>query len=178
MALVELMERGHLKHVVSQNVDGLHRKSGIPSHNISEVHGNTNLEKCTSCGREYMRDFRCREAQKVHDHKTSRKCDDPDCRGQLIDTIINFGENLDENILNSGFGNCRSADLCLAMGSSLRVTPAADMPASTAEGGGNLVIINLQKTPLDAYATLCIYGKCDEVIMLLMKKLGYELPAW
>lgn len=64
------------------------------------------------------------------------------------------------------------------MGSSLRVTPAADMPAETAKNGGNLVIVNLQKTPLDKYATLCIYGKCDDVMMLLMKKLGYSVPAW
>ncbi len=79
--MVELMEKGHLKYIVSQNVDGLHRKSGIPRENISEVHGNTNLEKCVSCSKEYMRDFRCREAMTVHDHKTSRQCDDPLCRG-------------------------------------------------------------------------------------------------
>ncbi len=68
MALFELMEQKHLKHVVSQNVDGLHRKSGIAPEKLCEVHGNTNLEVCIKCGKEYMRDFRVRNAQKVHDH--------------------------------------------------------------------------------------------------------------
>ena len=91
----------------------------------------------------------------------------------MHDTIINFGENLNENILELGFQNCQAADLCLVMGTSLRVTPAADMPKMTALKGGNLVICNLQKTPLDNLATLCIYEKCDVIMELLMKKLGY-----
>eukprot|EP00493_Phyllostaurus_siculus_P022227 UN22559 len=46
MALYALLESVTLKHVISQNVDGLHRKSGIPRHKLTEVHGNTNLEIC------------------------------------------------------------------------------------------------------------------------------------
>ena len=130
MGFVELMERGHLKHVISQNVDGLHRRSGIDPHRLSEVHGNTNLEICKKCGKEYMRDFRVRTAQKVHSHETGRKCEDPNCKGDMIDTIINFGENLNKDILDAGFQNGAMSDLCVAMGSSLRVTPAADMPSS------------------------------------------------
>lgn len=143
MAMCELVERKHLKFVVSQNVDGLHRKSGIKPEFLAEVHGNTNLEVCENCGKEYMRDFRVRNAQKVHDHRTGRTCDNRVCNGHLKDTIINFGENLNDNILELGFQNCQNADLCLAMGSSLRVTPAADMPKACAENGGNLVIVNL-----------------------------------
>ena len=60
MSLVELMQKGYLKHIISQNVDGLHRKSGIPANQISELHGNTNLESCVKCGVGYMRDFRVR----------------------------------------------------------------------------------------------------------------------
>lgn len=62
MSMVELMNKGYLKHVISQNTDGLHRKSGIPADKISEVHGNTNKEECMKCGKEYMRDFRTRTA--------------------------------------------------------------------------------------------------------------------
>jgi len=92
MALVALMEAGLLKFLISQNVDGLHRKSGIAPDMIAELHGNTNLEICTKCNREFLRDFRVRNAQAVHDHKTGRKCDDPLCGGELIDTIFNFNE--------------------------------------------------------------------------------------
>ena len=52
------------------------------------------------------------------------------------------------------------------------------MPLATAQNGGNLVLINLQATPIDQYATLVINGKCDDVMVLLMKKLGYQIPAW
>lgn len=64
------------------------------------------------------------------------------------------------------------------MGSSLRVTPAADIPKATFDNGGKLVIVNLQKTPLDAYAALNIYGKCDDVMERLMKKMCIEIPKW
>ena len=175
MAMVELMEKKHLKHVVSCNVDGLHRKSGIPADNLSELHGNTNLELCMKCEREHMRDFRVRSATKVKEHKTGRKCDTVGCGGDLKDTIINFGEDYNEGIYDVAFHNCQIADLCIAMGSSLRVSPICQ---KTAQAGGNLIICNLQKTPLDKYATLCIHAKCDDIMELLMKKLGYEIPAW
>ena len=105
MALVALLDCGLLKHIISQNTDGLHRKSGVPSDKISEVHGNTNKEVCTKCNREYMRDFRVRTAKGVHEHKTGRKCDDSKCKGDLKDSIINFNENLDEKILETGFAH-------------------------------------------------------------------------
>ena len=103
MALVRLMESGHMKFLVSQNVDGLHRRSGVPPGQLAELHGNTNLEICKRCKKEYMRDFRVRTAQKVHDHLTGRRCDNPECKGELQDTIINFGENLNSRIINAGF---------------------------------------------------------------------------
>ena len=99
MALLALMEARLLKFLISQNVDGLHRKSGISSDMIAELHGNTNLEICSKCSREYLRDFRVRNAQEVHDHKTGRKCEDPVCIGDLHDTIINFNEVLISDIM-------------------------------------------------------------------------------
>ena len=130
------------------------------------------------CGREYMRDFGVRNAKGTKEHKTGRKCDDPNCRGDLKDTIINFGENLREDILDTGFAHGSEADVMLCVGSSMRVNPAAEMASLTAERGRNLVIINLMKTPLDAGATLVINGKCQVVFELLMKKLGMAIPEW
>ncbi len=114
----------------------------------------------------------------MHDHKTGRKCDDPLCKGELHDTIINFNENLREKDLDLGFSHSSVSDLHLVMGSSLRVTPAADMPRMTAEKGGKLVIVNLQKTPMDPYAALVIHGKCDDVMKITMQKLAIEIPQW
>ena len=140
MALLKLIDEGILKFLVSQNIDGLHRKSGITYEKIAELHGNRNLEKCGKCGKNYMRDYRTRTALEVHDHKTGRKCDNPKCGGDLYDTIVNFEENLPERDINLGFEHCGKADLCLALGSSLVVTTAADMPAQSAKNG-KLVIV-------------------------------------
>ena len=142
------------------------------------MHGNRNKEECMKCGRDYMRDFAVRNARGTKEHKTGRKCDDPACRGDLKDTIINFGENLNEDILNTGFAHGSEADLMVCVGSSMRVNPAAEMAGLTAERGRNLVIINLMKTPLDKYASLVINGRCQAVFELLMKKLSIAIPEW
>lgn len=60
-----------------------------------------------------MRDFRVRNAQKVHDHETGRKCEN--CGGMLYDTIINFSENLPEKALTDGFAHSKKSDLCLIL---------------------------------------------------------------
>ena len=176
MALVALEQRGLLKHIISQNIDGLHRRSAFPPEKLSEVHGNTNLEVCLKkgCRRQYLRDYKCRTAQKTHDHKTTRRCV---CGEPLYDSIVNFGEDLPAKVLDDGFAHAAKADLCLALGSSLRVTPAADMPQQVGETkGSDLVIVNLQKTPLDRYASLCIYAFCDQVMELLCAKLQLQIP--
>lgn len=88
-----------------------------------------------------MRDFRTRNAQKVHDHETGRLCEDPKCKGKLMDSIINFGENLPAKDLDDGYTHSQFADLMVCIGSSLRVNPAADMPVESVNNGGKLVII-------------------------------------
>ena len=62
MAFVVLSDSNLLKFLISQNVDGLHRKSGTPPEKIVELHGNTNIEICTKCKKEYLRDYRVRNA--------------------------------------------------------------------------------------------------------------------
>uniref|UniRef100_A0A1X7STS1 Regulatory protein SIR2 homolog 7 n=2 Tax=Amphimedon queenslandica TaxID=400682 RepID=A0A1X7STS1_AMPQE len=107
-----------------------------------------------------------------------RKCDDPSCQGILRDTIINFGEDLPDSELTRGTEEGEVADLCLAMGSSLTVTPAADIPECVTERGEKLVIVNLQKTPLHNMAALCIHAKCEEVSTMVMEKLGLPIPEF
>jgi mono-ADP-ribosyltransferase sirtuin 6 len=66
MALVELQNRGILKHLVSQNVDGLHGESGILPDAISELHGNNKREHCENCGKEYFRGTLPHVPMKIH----------------------------------------------------------------------------------------------------------------
>lgn len=178
MALVEMMNKGYLKHIVSQNIDGLHRKSGIPADGISELHGNTNCEQCAKCGTQYMRDYRVRTSNKVYDHKTGRKCDNKSCNGDLKDTILNFGEYYDEDLLDGADTQGAMADVMLVIGSSMRVQTAAEVATQTAENGGKLIIINLQKGPYDKKAALMIHAKIDDVFKMLMEKLQLQIPKW
>eukprot|EP01121_Diplochlamys_sp_Union-15-3_P017964 TRINITY_DN6438_c0_g1_i4.p1 TRINITY_DN6438_c0_g1~~TRINITY_DN6438_c0_g1_i4.p1 ORF type:complete len:351 (-),score=45.54 TRINITY_DN6438_c0_g1_i4:166-1218(-) len=179
MAIKHLIDIGTIKYLVSQNTDGLHRRSGIPANKISELHGNSNIEKCEKCRREYVRDFRCRTAKDVHDHKTGRLCESDDCKGNLMDSIINFGEKLPSEPLMLAFLNADEADVCIALGSSLTVTPAADVPKTVGKKkGGKLIICNLQKTPLDHLAAVRIFEKTDLFIIRLMELLKQKIPPF
>jgi mono-ADP-ribosyltransferase sirtuin 6 len=79
--------------------------------------------------------------------------------------------------LKAGFDNAHMADLCLVLGSSLTVIPAADMPKTVAKNG-KLVIVNSQKTPLDSKAALRVFAKTDDFMSQVMKYLGISLPEW
>lgn len=176
MALVELHRRGVLKYVISQNCDGLHRRSGLPASVISELHGNGNIEICESCGQQYFRDFRCdRLGGKGTDHFTGRFCR---CQGRLLNSTIDFGQDLPERPLMRAREHSKTADLHLALGSSLTVSPANTMPESTARRGGQLVICNLQKTPLTDSAVFQIFAKTDVVMQMLMERLQLPIPPF
>jgi len=159
------------------NCDGLHRRSGFPVGSFSELHGNTNLEYCEKCGQQYLRDFKIKRLQR-YSKLTGRKCTKGRCKGRLLDSDIMFGESLPMKPLKDGFDNAEKADLCLVLGSSLTVTPAADMPRRVGVRGKNLVIVNLQATPLNGYAAMIINAKIDDVMVRLMTKLGLDIPQF
>jgi mono-ADP-ribosyltransferase sirtuin 6 len=181
MAFVELYRRGVLKYLISQNCDGMHRRSGLPASAISELHGNCWVEICEDCGQQYFRDFKCDRlvrkggAQRPADHFTGRFCS---CGGRLLNSTIDFGQHLPQKPLEHAQKHSRRADLHLACGSSLRVSPACDQPASTVQKGGKLVICNLQKTPLTNMATMQIYAKTDTVMAMLMERLSIPIPPF
>jgi mono-ADP-ribosyltransferase sirtuin 6 len=178
MAMVKLHDEGRMHYLISQNVDGIHRKSGIHPHRLSELHGNSNLEVCCWCGKEYMRDFDTCHGSAAGSHETGRRCTAPGCSGPLLDTIINFGENLPKKDLERAYDECDKADLIVCLGSSLTVAPANDLPKKVAKHGGNLVIVNLQRTPLDSLSTLRIHGRTDQVMAGVMEELGLEVPPF
>ncbi|KAK9268823.1 hypothetical protein L1049_000587 [Liquidambar formosana] len=87
MALVELEKAGFLKFVISQNIDGLHLRSGIPREKLAELYGNSFMEICPSCGVEYLRDF---EVETIGMKETSRRCSNVKCGAKLKDTVLDW----------------------------------------------------------------------------------------
>jgi NAD-dependent protein deacetylase sirtuin 6 len=174
-----------LRCVVSQNVDGLHRRSGVPADQLFELHGNCFLERCTQCAFEHERSFDVCEhhgnqAATADFHDTGRRCDRGDCRGPLRNTIVNFGESLPETPLEQAWEATAAADVALVLGTSLTVSPACDMPLSVAERGGKLVICNLEHTTehAESLADLRVRARTDDFLAHLMRELGEDIPVF
>ena len=187
LSILELINRGLVKYIISQNCDGLHQRSGISKNKISELHGNSYLEICEKCNKIYMRDYKVRDSLKVQnpkEHETGRKCIIKNCNGRLKDTIVQFQEQLPEIPLERAIYNSKKSDLYISMGSSLAVSPACDMPRvvgtkwNLGSNKHNLVIINLQKTQLHDLCSLPIFAKIDDVMIALMNELKIEIPKF
>ncbi|XP_050220215.1 NAD-dependent protein deacetylase SRT1 [Mercurialis annua] len=175
MALVELEKAGILKFVISQNVDGLHLRSGIPREKLSELHGNSFMESCPACGAEYFRDF---EVETIGLKETSRRCSDTKCGAKLKDTVLDWEDAMPQKEMLPAEKHCRMADLVLCLGTSLQITPACNLPLKCLRGGGKIVIVNLQKTPKDKKASLVIHGFADKVIEGVMNILTMRISPF
>jgi len=177
MSLVQLLKANKLQCVVSQNCDGLHIKSGIPPEKICELHGNTNVEACAQCGKVYYRGFRVRKTSNSA-CVTGRRCDD--CQTPLRYTTVAFGQSMPDMCITFAEKISRKNNLSICMGTSMRVSPACDLPLMGKEENDDhkLVIINLQKTPADDDCDLRIFAKIDTVMTALMSKLGLDIPNW
>jgi NAD-dependent SIR2 family protein deacetylase len=156
LAIVELQKIGKLKFLISQNVDNLHLKSGIQFDLLAELHGNITRLRCTGCERTIDR--------------SSRKevCE---CGGSFVSSVVNFGQPLPERDLMLSFEHSQKSDLFVVVGSSLVVTPAADIPQEALRSGAELVIINQGKTPLDDYAHLKFSEDIGNVLPRAVKRL-------
>ena len=155
-AIADLQRLGKLKFLISQNVDNLHLKSGIPPGLIAELHGNITKFRCKKCGKTVDRSARQAVCQ---------------CGGALVSSVVDFGQPLPERDLVLSFEHSRKCDLFVVAGSSLVVTPAANMPMEAHRAGARLVIINRGETPLDRYAHLRFNEAIGEILPIAAKRL-------
>jgi len=150
MAIVELQKLGKLAFLISQNVDNLHLKSGIQPELLAELHGNVTKLRCSRC------EF---EMDRFPDLNTC-----PLCGGKLLSSVVNFGQSLPQKALAASYQHSKDCDLFTVVGSSLVVTPAADMPKVALEAGARLVIINQGETPFDRVTHLRFWEGIGEVL--------------
>ncbi|XP_053681429.1 NAD-dependent protein deacetylase Sirt6 [Anopheles nili] len=180
MALKALVSAGHVQYIVSQNIDGLHLRSGLAREYISELHGNMFLEVCTKCRRQYVRNA---PAPTVGKKVTGNICPGVGigrtCRGgKLIDNILDWEHDLPENDLQLAFMHSTMADLNICLGSTLQIIPSGDLPLKNLKYNGRLVICNLQPTKHDKKADMKISTFVDEVLEKVAKRLGVEIPDY
>ncbi len=156
-ALARWEAAGRLRGVITQNIDGLHQLAG--SRRVLELHGTARRAACLDCATHY--DINPLVAQFL---TTNAVPDCPECGGVLKHATISFGQMLPADILMEATRWSREADLLLAIGSSLVVTPAADLPRIAKDRGARLVIINRDPTPVDRLADAVLRGGIGETL--------------
>jgi NAD-dependent deacetylase len=164
-ALVALERLGKLEALVTQNVDGLHRAAGTSADKLVELHGTNSESVCLGCG---VREPIERAMADFSRAGSSPRCGR--CDGLLKPGVIMFGQPLEPEDLERAQGAAARADLVLALGSSLVVTPAANVPLVALKRRVPYVIINRGATPHDPLATLKIDGDVSQVLPAALRQ--------
>jgi NAD-dependent SIR2 family protein deacetylase len=160
IAILELQEMGKLEFLISQNIDNLHRKSGIHPDVLAELHGNVARVRCQRCGVTVEKDAALSTCS---------------CGGSLKSSVVGFGDSLPQKDLDDSYRHSGRCDLFVVVGSSLVVTPAADMPVVAYEGGARLVIMNQGETPLDEITHLRFEERIGDVLPPAVEQLKERL---
>jgi NAD-dependent deacetylase len=151
-ALAALESAGHLTAVVTQNTDGLHERAG--SREVLELHGNSRVVRCLDCG---VVEPRPQVQARLHRELPPRCLN---CRGRLLKpTVVLFGEPMPRDVLRRAFELAERCDCLVAVGSSLLVHPAADIPWRAARAGAPVIIVNDEPTLLDDHASVVLRGR-------------------
>ena len=184
MSLVALHRSSLLQHTISQNVDNLHIKSGLPRSHLTELHGNIFVTHCRHCHTHFYHDEDV--GGMGRQVLPSRACEW--CSGELVDNAIDWTTPLPRREFERAEAECRKAELVIVFGSSLRIQPASALPgkcrwkkAKGADSGGRagkLVIVNLQQTHMDNKCELRVWGKCDDVMRMVCEELRVDVDDW
>ncbi len=168
LALARLANSPIDTHVITQNIDGLHQKAGTPAERVIELHGTMYAVVCTDCGsRTDMADTLVR----VRAGEADPAC--LGCGGILKSATVMFGQALDPDVLSRAAAAAQSADLFLAIGSTLIVEPAASLCAVALRGGAKLVVVNRDPTPYDDLAVAVIRDPIGQAVPRIADQLTH-----
>jgi NAD-dependent deacetylase len=153
-ALAKLVEQGRMTAIVTQNVDGLHQRSGVPSSKVIELHGNATYASCLDCGHRH-------ELEPIRKAFLSNGnlpfCEK--CEGIVKTATISFGQAMPEIQMARAQEETMNCDLFIVLGSSLVVYPAAGFPRIAKRRGAKLAILNRDATDQDADADLVVHAE-------------------
>ncbi|MDB3948067.1 Sir2 family NAD-dependent protein deacetylase [Gammaproteobacteria bacterium] len=152
--------------LITQNIDGLHQKSGIPINKIIEIHGSAIKAACLDCKIE-QNILNFHEAIKAK--KKLPGCDI--CGGIVKVATISFGQPMNEADMTRASNIVEDSDLIMVMGSSLKVLPAGKLPSVAMQSGSKLVIFNREKTHYDASADIVINDELENICSRLIQEL-------
>ena len=158
MAFARLNESGKLLGLITQNIDGLHKKAGLPDDKIVKLHGDTTITSCLECKHTITTD------QAVAEFRLSGAPVCQECGGWMKPATISFGQSMPEAEMARASQLCLDADIFIAAGSSLAVQPAANFPVIAKQNGATLIIINRNETALDNLADILIHDEIDNVL--------------
>ena len=150
LALARLEQRGKLKAIVTQNIDGLHQAAG--SKRVFELHGSVHRNHCLQCGKFYT-------AEDIERSTGVPRCT---CGGLIKPDVVLYEEGLDQKCLMGAIQAIAQADLLIVGGTSLTIYPAAGLLQYY--GGNRLVLINRDATPLDGQANLVFRDPIGQVL--------------
>jgi len=166
-ALARFEELGKLIAVITQNIDGLHQDAG--SKRVIELHGTARVVGCIGCGKEWEP---AEVLARVEVGDAAPDCDE--CGAPLKSKTVSFGQPMPMNEMGEAARLVSEADLCLAIGSSLVVEPAASIPRLAKNHGATLVIINKTETPLDVEADLIIREPIGRTMRAVLDRLDHD----
>lgn len=153
--LAKMEQKGKLKAVITQNIDGLHQKAG--SKNVFELHGSTLRNFCMNCNAKYEVDFISESENSPDKLPHCAKCN-----GLVKPDVVLYEESLDQNIINGAINAIRNADTIIVGGTSLVVYPAAGLIDYFS--GKNMILINKSETSSDYKANLVIHESIGKVL--------------
>jgi len=157
-SIFRLFQMGLIESVITQNIDGLHQKSGLPEDALIELHGNARRVRCMHCGR--LSSLEAAQ-ERVQSGDEAPECG---CGGYLKPDTVSFGQAMPAEAVRKAAALSRSCDFFMVVGSTLLVQPAALMPQYAKENGAFLAIVNLSETPYDAVCDVLIEGKAGAVL--------------
>lgn len=169
LAVAELERSGVPVRVITQNVDGLHQRAGMPARKVLELHGSARSVVCTNChARGPMEDAIAR----VDAGEEDPSC--LECGGILKSATVMFGERLDPEVLGQAVAISKACQVFIAVGTSLQVQPAAGLAGVAADHGARLVIVNAEPTPYDDLADEVIREPIGTALPALLRELGAD----